>query len=74
MFTAFSIGCEREVEYSYPTLEEGFRRTPEKFAAFSDYVPSDMNLMYEELADYLKGKDIAVGPAPIWLVNLRAQK
>lgn len=64
----FGAGCQEE--WPEPKPEPVRKEIIPEFSRegikpFPAYVPAEMELVYLELADYLKGKDVAmVGPAP----------
>jgi len=60
------IACEKET-VGTPSInkEVSLKNSREGMKPFPGYVPLEMKMLYAEMADYLKGKDIAmVGPAP----------
>jgi len=62
----WGAGCEEEWPVQEPPPKEIIPEFPrEGIKSLPAYVPGEMELVYLELADYLRGKDIAmVGPAP----------
>ena len=63
---SFSIACEKEAVQLTPVPKEVIPKNPRAgLKPFFSYVPMEMETLYEEMAHYLKGKDVAmVGPAP----------